>query len=100
MQKFSQHDADHPGGWGTVLVGGMRLGGGKIKVDTDRTDGNIDSEDRTMSSAYFVLDITNPEAPPRVLGEINFPELGYTTCYPTVAAIKDKGASGTQNDGF
>ncbi len=98
--KIFTDDADHPGGWGTVLVGGMRLGGGKIAIDTNRTDGNIDSEDRTMSSAYFVLDITNPEAPPRVLGEINFPELGYTTCYPTVAAIKDKSASGTHNDWF
>ncbi len=88
--KIFTDDADHPGGWGTVLVGGMRFGGGKISVDMNRLDGNVNSNDRTMSSAYFVLDITNPEKPPVVLGEISFPNLGYTTCYPTVAAIKDK----------
>jgi Tfp pilus tip-associated adhesin PilY1 len=87
----------HPDGWGTVLVGGMGFGGGKISVDIDRTDGNVNTADRTMSSAYFILDITNPEAPPVVLGEINFPQLGYTTCYPTVAAVKDKTAASPNN---
>ncbi len=88
--KIFTPDADHPGGWGTVLVGGMRFGGGKINVDMNRLDGNVTSSDRTMTSAFFVLDITNPEVPPTVLGEINFPHLGYTTCYPTVATMKDK----------
>ncbi len=88
--KIFTPDADHPGGWGTVLVGGMRFGGGKISVDLNRRDGAVNSDDRTMTSAYYILDITNPEAPPTVLGEISFPHLGYTTCYPTVAAIKDK----------
>ncbi|MBV5328987.1 MAG: hypothetical protein JZU65_15390 [Chlorobium sp.] len=88
--KIFTPDADHPGGWGTVLVGGMRLGGGKINVDMNRLNGNVNSADRTMTSAYYILDITNPEVAPTVLAEINFPELGYTTCYPTVATIKDK----------
>jgi len=99
--KIFADEPDHPGGWGTVLVGGMRFGGGKISVDMNRLDGNVNSNDRTMSSAYFVLDITNPEVPPTVLGEINFPNLGYTTCYPTVAAIKDKvGNAGSPNRWF
>ncbi len=85
----------HPDGWGTVLVGGMGFGGGKISVDMDRTDGTVNSPDRTMTSAYFILDITNPETPPVVLGEINFPHLGYTTCYPTIATMKDKVETGT-----
>ncbi len=95
--KIFPVDADHPGGWGTVLVGGMRFGGGKIGVDMDRTNTShpLSSSDRTMASAYFVLDITNPEVPPRVLGEFNFPGLGYTTCYPTTAAIKDRVETGT-----
>lgn len=80
----------HPDGWGTVLVGGMRFGGGKINIDTNRRDGNVNSDDRSMSSAYFIIDITNPEKAPTVLGELSFPHLGYTTCYPTVAALKDK----------
>ncbi len=29
-------DSDHPGGWGTVLVGGMRFGGGQIGADLDQ----------------------------------------------------------------
>lgn len=88
--KIFENNADHPGGWGTVLVGGMRFGGGKITVDMNRTDGNVNADDRSMSSAFFILDITNPEIPPVVLGEINFPHLGYTTCYPTVIPVKDK----------
>ncbi len=97
--KIFAPDTDHPEGWGTVLVGGMRFGGGQITVDMDRTDGNVDRSDRTMSSAFFVLDITNPEVAPKVLGEITFPNLGYTTCYPTVVAMKDK-TSPTQNDWY
>jgi len=89
----------HPGGWGTVLVGGMRFGGGKMNVDMDRTDGTVNANDRYMSSAFYVLDITNPEAPPVVLGELTFPHLGYTTCYPTVATMKDKTAA-NQNDWY
>lgn len=88
--KIFTPDDDHPGGWGTVLVGGMRFGGGKITVDMNRRDGNVDRPDRTMTSAYFILDITNPEKPPTVLGEITFPHLGYTTVYPAAATMKDK----------
>lgn len=95
--KIFADDTDHPGGWGTVLVGGMRFGGGKISVDMDRTDGNYNTDDRTMRSAYYVLDITNPEKPPTVLGEITFPHLGYTTCYPTVAAVKSRSDSTINN---
>jgi Tfp pilus tip-associated adhesin PilY1 len=99
--KIFTPDTDHPGGWGTVLVGGMRLGGGKINVDMNRLDGNVDHDDRIMTSAYYILDITNPEVAPTVLAEINFPELGYTTCYPTVATIKDKvEVSGSPNRWF
>ena len=84
----------HPYGWGTVLVGGMRLGGGEIRVDMNKADvttyTTYDSDtDRTMSSAYFVLDITNPEAPPTVLAELSFPGLGFTTCYPTAVPVRD-----------
>jgi Tfp pilus tip-associated adhesin PilY1 len=97
--KIFTPDTDHPGGWGTVLVGGMRFGGGKINIDMDRTDGTVNANDRSMSSAYYILDITNPEAPPVVLGELTFPHLGYTTCYPTVAAMKDK-TDANQNDWY
>ena len=59
--------SDHPGGWGTILVGGMRLGGAKVLA----ADLNGDAGDtREFTSAYFILDITNPEKPPTLLGEL------------------------------
>ncbi len=70
-------DSDHPGGWGTVLVMGMRLGGGAIKV-------KVAGVDHTMRSAWVVLDITNPEKPPQLLAEISHPELGFTTSRPAL----------------
>jgi type IV pilus assembly protein PilY1 len=92
--KIFPPDATHPGGWGTVLVVGFRLGGGPLTTDTagdglgaNNTDGDA-SDDVTMRSAYAVLDITDPEQPPQVLGEITHPDLAYTTSYPAVAYFK------------
>ncbi|MEA2083020.1 MAG: PilC/PilY family type IV pilus protein [Thermodesulfobacteriota bacterium] len=76
---FDPDDGIHSGGWGTVLVGGMRFGGGEIGVDLD---GNS-TDETTMRSSYFVLDITNPECPPVILAEFTDANLGFTTCYPT-----------------
>jgi type IV pilus assembly protein PilY1 len=77
----------HPGGWGTVLVCGMGLGGGRIRTDMDH-DGVYESGDRVMKSAYMVFDITNPEAAPKVLAEISFDDLGFTTSYPGAIVVK------------
>ncbi|MCK5487913.1 MAG: hypothetical protein KAI86_16960, partial [Desulfobacterales bacterium] len=80
--KIFADDSKHPNGWGTIMVGGMRFGGGKIRTDKDH-DGNYDSNnDVIMKSAYFVLDITDPESAPELLGEISFDDLGFTTSYP------------------
>jgi len=87
-------DSDHPNGWGTILVAGMRLGGGQIRADLDKTDGSgFESVDRTMSSAYVVMDITNPEIPPKVLAELRMPNLGFTTCYPTVMPMATRNSN-------
>lgn len=64
--------SDYPGGWGTILVVGMRFGGGPYTLD----DGN---DDRTMRSAYIIMDVTNPEKPPKLLAEITDEQLGFTT---------------------
>ncbi len=88
--KIFSPDADHPGGWGTVLVAGMRLGGGAMTIDTD-DDGTYD---KTLQPAYVVMDITNPEKDPTVLAEITAPDLGYTTSYPTAFAVRDADNSG------
>ena len=79
----------HPGGWGTILVTGMRLGGAEIGIDINK-DGTAD---RTASSAYVVMDITNPEQPPTLLGEIRMPRQGFTTCYPTVMPMSARNAN-------
>jgi len=94
--KIFPDDENHPDGWGTILVGGMRLGGGRIQADMNKMDGDVfvsgtsaSPVDREMSSAFFVLDITDPESPPAVLAEFAFPGLGYTTCYPTAIPIRE-----------
>lgn len=77
-----------PGGWGTILVTGMRLGGAEIGIDINK-DGTAD---RNASSAYVVMDITDPEQPPTLLGEIRMPGQGFTTCYPTVMPMSKRNA--------
>jgi type IV pilus assembly protein PilY1 len=84
-------DADHPGGWGTILIGGFRLGGscgsciaGGGAPPMKVTIGGVE---RTFYSAYFVLDITNPEVPPKLLWSFGSGELGLTTSYPAVARM-------------
>ncbi len=90
-------DCVHPYGWGTVLVGGLRFGGGPISVDTDN-DGTCDME---FGSAYFALDITNPEKAPELLWSFTDSNLGFTTSYPTAIRVGQKWfvifASGPQN---
>ena len=82
-------DTDHPEGWGTILVVGMRLGGGPLDV-------TIEGAGRTMRSAYVVLDITNPEKPPELLAEITHPQLGMTTSRPVW--IKKRAADTTNGE--
>jgi type IV pilus assembly protein PilY1 len=87
-------DTDHPGGWGTVLIGGMRFGGGSMtlsEVDVDYDwDGDTvieAGESRTFTSSYFAFDITNPEVPPTLLWEFTDANLGFTTSYPAVVSV-------------
>ncbi|MDX9788256.1 MAG: PilC/PilY family type IV pilus protein [Desulfobacterales bacterium] len=80
-------DADHPEGWGTILIAGMRIGGGKVST-SDITDS------RQFVSSYVVMDITNPEIPPVLLGELTFDpatsaELGHTVAVPAVVPMKE-----------
>lgn len=97
----------HPGGWGTIMVVGMRLGGDTVDLDT--TNGaNVKTEftgfgtppdPLRMRSAYVVLDITNPEQPPTVLAEITEPtgKMGFSTAVPTVAAFSQRGVGAATN---
>lgn len=86
--KIFSADSTHPGGWGTLLVCGMRFGGGTINV-TDDFDYNAGTANttKTFRSAYFALDITNPDFPPKLLWEFSDANLGFTTSYPTIANV-------------
>ena len=86
-------DADHPGGWGTILIGGFRMGGscgqcvaGSGAPPMTTTIGGVS---RTFYSAYFVLDVTNPEDPagPKLLWSFTDSGLGLTTSYPSVVRM-------------
>jgi type IV pilus assembly protein PilY1 len=95
----------HPDGWGTILIAGLRFGGScgscaavsggnnggppfqvvaDFNGDGDTTDAN---DTRYFYSAYVVLDITDPDATPTVLGVYSSSDLGLTTSYPTVARM-------------
>ncbi|MGB3340404.1 MAG: PilC/PilY family type IV pilus protein [bacterium] len=69
------NDAIHPNGWGTLLIGGMRLGGMPIDNDID-----------TRTSAYFAIDVTVPETPVP-LWEFTHPDLELTVCYSAVVKV-------------
>ncbi|ROR34993.1 pilus assembly protein [Inmirania thermothiophila] len=88
--KIFADDATHPGGWGTVLVVGMRLGGGPMTIDTDG-DGTYES---TFSSAYAIFDVTDPEQEPELLAEVRLPDQSFTTSRPSAAAFVDSTTNG------
>ncbi|MEO0129011.1 MAG: PilC/PilY family type IV pilus protein [candidate division WOR-3 bacterium] len=73
-------DVDHPQGWGTVLIAGMRQGGYPITVGSN-----------TYRSSYSCFDITNPESNnyPRLLWEFTRSDLGLTFCVPTMVKCQN-----------
>jgi|GEM_PF-848781 len=79
----SNSTIEHPGGWGTILVVGMRFGGGQVTVE-------VDGDDVPLRSGYVVLDITDPEAPPEVIAEITDEDLGYSVSIPTLVKFREK----------
>lgn len=106
-------DADHPGGWGTILIGGMRLGGScrgavspaaatcvggtgapPMSVTADFGSG---TQTRYFYSAYFVLDVTNPEVDPKLLWVFTDESLGLTTSYPSIVRVSPDGSPKTDN---
>ena len=96
----------HPYGWGTVLVEGMRFGGGPVCVKGDgTTPSNCNSgQTTTLESGYIVMDITDPEQAPTLIAEITestASTLAYTTSYPTVMTFrKFSGTTDTVNEWY
>lgn len=81
------NDARHPGGWGTIIVAGMRLGGGDYQYTED---GVV----RTTRSAYVIMDVTDPDSQPELLAEITHPDLGFTVSKPAVMKSRVKTGTG------
>jgi Tfp pilus assembly protein, tip-associated adhesin PilY1 len=76
----------HVCGWGTVMVVPFRLGGGPIAVDTVGSSAAADTQ--TSNSAYVVLDVTDPEQAPTVLGELTTGT--FTTSSPAFAVHREQ----------
>jgi type IV pilus assembly protein PilY1 len=74
----------HPGGWGTVLIGSMRLGGGLIRADLNGDGDTADAGEDRFRSAYFALDITDAESTPTLLWVSSHADLGFTTSWPGI----------------
>ena len=91
-------DSTHVEGWGTVLVVGMRFGGAPITVDSDGNGTVGNSGDETLRSAYVVLDVTDPESPPVLLGELSHQDMGFTVGVPALVKARAEvaGAGFTQ----
>lgn len=98
-------DATHPNGWGTILIGGFRLGGscnactsstGAPALSLTKNFGNGGTETRVFYSAYFVLDITDPERPPRLLWSFSDPGLGLTLNRPSVIRLSPVSSAKTE----
>jgi type IV pilus assembly protein PilY1 len=110
--------------WRTILIGGMRFGGGcrtsdtvcadvsgdgaEDCVNTPGVDINLDgsvsgvAETSLGMSTYFALDITNtlqdPTQDPQLLWEFTRPDLGFTSPGPAIVKINDK-TGDTNSDG-
>jgi len=82
--RIFPEDADHVNGWGTIIVVGMRFGGGEYP-GLDFNANNANNPDYTARSAYLILDVTNPEKPPVPMGEVTHGSLGFTTGLSTVS---------------
>ncbi len=76
-------DADHVNGWGTMLIIGMRFGGGEMDVsDTFGAGPKINQ----FKSSWFAIDITNPDSP-RFMWRFSDQDLGFTTSLPTIVKV-------------
>ncbi|MCX5904554.1 MAG: PilC/PilY family type IV pilus protein [Proteobacteria bacterium] len=93
--KIFTPDATHINGWGTVLIGGMNMGGYPIAV-TGAFNGTA-TETRTFSSSFFALDVTDPSQP-KFLWEQSFPGLGFTISIPAVIKVVKRASTGAVAD--
>ncbi|HSN03584.1 MAG TPA: PilC/PilY family type IV pilus protein, partial [Nitrospira sp.] len=105
----------HPGGWGTIAIVGLRFGGScgacaaasggnnggpafHLVMDLNNDGDTADpGEDRYVYSGYYILDITDPDATPTVVGVYSSSDLGLTTSFPTVVRMNPSADDKTSN---
>ena len=79
-------DDDHVNGWGTILLGGLNMGGKHIWAVDDFPEGNDST--RNFYSTHFAIDITVPYSP-KLLWEKTYSNIGLTANVPTIAKLND-----------
>ncbi len=106
--RIFDEDQDHPAGWGTILVCGMGFGGHPVSAESVDLAANgiadAPNDHRVFSSSYFIFDITNPEKPPLLLGEMTHldnitvdareaAQVGYTIGSPAIVPVVSDAAT-------
>jgi type IV pilus assembly protein PilY1 len=79
--------------WRTVLIGGMRQGGGCASPGSGRANAVDIPVAGVGYSSYFAIDVTDPEQP-SVLWEFSDPALGFATTGPAVVRMNARNGSG------
>jgi len=86
--RIFAEDADHPKGWGTILLVSLRFGGPEIDV-TDTF--GVGSTTKQFKSAYYCLDVTNPDLPPKLMWRFTDYNMGFTLSVPTIVREESGG---------
>jgi type IV pilus assembly protein PilY1 len=77
---------DHPGGWGTILLVGLNMGGKHIWAEDDFDSDAATLETRHFYPTYSCLDVTNPREP-HLLWERSYEGLAMSTSFPAALAV-------------
>lgn len=88
------NDAEHPNGWGTILVVTMRMGGGAFTVRIDEDEDGTD-EDVVVRPSVLIFDVTNPEVEPTLLAELSDPNMGFTLSKPALIKYREASSTGS-----
>lgn len=83
VRAWDNGDSVHINGWGTIIVAGMRLGGGDYP-NLDWNAISLADSPYTAKSAYVIIDVTDPEREPQIIAEVTHDDLGFTLSQPTV----------------
>lgn len=90
VRIFENNSTTHPGGWGTIIVVGMRYGGGAMDINFNNSSTTIiDMPGEKIRSAYYVFDVTDPEDDPKLLYRFTDENLGFTVSYPAILRTED-----------